>query len=173
MTVYAAFLRAINVGGTGKLAMADLVRLCENAGLAEVKTYIQSGNVVFRSKLGEAAVCRKLEPALEKKLGKPVGVLVRTAEELGAIIENNPFPKAAPNRVLIFFLPKALASGALRDLKIPGSEEVVPAGREVYVHYPDGMGRSKLKLPFANVGTGRNLNTVIKVLDLCHSLTSS
>ncbi len=173
MTVYAAFLRAINVGGTGKLAMTDLARLCEDAGLNEVKTYIQSGNVVFRTKLGEAAVCRKLEPALEKKLGKRVGVLVRSSEELAAIVENNPFRDTVPNRVLIYLLPKALPSGALRDLKIPGREEVVPADREVYVHFPDGMGRSKLKLPFANVGTGRNLNTVIKVLDLCHSVASS
>jgi uncharacterized protein (DUF1697 family) len=99
-------------------------------------------------------------------MGKPVGVCVRTPAELDAIIERNPFKQAEPNRLLVMFLDRALQRNGLSDLVIPGREEVRISGREVFVHYPDGMGRSKLKLPFAKDGTGRNLNTVQKLLAL-------
>lgn len=170
MTAYAALIRAINVGGTGKLAMRDLVRICEDAGLQDVKTYIQSGNVVFRSRLSEAGIVSKLSPALANTLGKPVGVLVRTADELQAIIARNPFAQAPGNRVLVLFVDKAPARQALADLEIPRREEVSLQGREVFIHFPDGMGRSKLKLPLTNVGTGRNLNTVTKLAQLASAL---
>ena len=90
MPSYVALLRAVNVGGTGKLAMTDLRRLCESAGLSCVKTYIQSGNVVFKSALGEAKVKAKLEKALTAKMGKPSFAMVRTAAELRAVVERNP-----------------------------------------------------------------------------------
>lgn len=171
MTTYAALLRAINVGGTGKLAMKDLVALCEAAGCTDVSTYIQSGNVVFQSRLTEAAITKKLEVVLAKKVGKPVGALIRTADELAAIVKRNPFKNAAPSQVLVFFLPKPLAAGAIKGLSIPAREEVKADGREVFVHYPDGQGRSKLKLPFADVGTGRNLNTVTKLVEMTRQLS--
>lgn len=170
MTTYAALLRAINVGGTGKLAMKDLVAVCEAAGFTEVATYIQSGNVVFKSRLSEAAVTTKLEVALAKQVGKPVGVMIRDADELASVIARNPFRTAAPNQVIVFFVPKPLARAALKDVVIPGREELKADGREVFVHYPDGQGRSKLKLPFADVGTGRNLNTVSKLVDMTRTL---
>lgn len=170
MTTYAALLRAINVGGTGKLAMKDLVALCEAAGLTHVATYIQSGNVVFNSRLSEAALTTKLEAALAIKVGKPVGVLVRTADELAAVVKRNPFKQAPPNKVLVFFLPKPLSSGALNAVVIPAREAVKADGREAFVHYPDGQGRSKLKLPFANIGTGRNLNTVNKLAEMTREM---
>jgi len=159
-------LRAVNVGGTGKLAMSELVALCARLGFRHAKTHIQSGNVVFTSALSEAQVKAKLEQALVKKLRAPVGVLVRTSAQIDAILRRNPFAHAAPNRVIVFFLDRAPAKTALQGVVIPGREVVRPLGREVFVHYPDGQGRSKLKLPFAKTATGRNLNTVAKLAAL-------
>lgn len=166
MAIFVALLRAVNVGGTGKLAMSELRELCEDAGFANVTTYIQSGNVVFASKLTVAKVRQKLETALRKKMGKPVGVLLRTPAELEAIVERNPFKKAAPNQVLVLFLDRAASKSALAEIEIPGREKLEASGREVFIHYPDGMGRSKLKTPFAKTATGRNLNTVKKLAEL-------
>jgi uncharacterized protein (DUF1697 family) len=128
MAVYVALLRAINVGGTGKLAMSELREMCAEAGFEEVVTYIQSGNVVFSSRRGKAEVQRLLGRALEAKMGKPVGVLVRTPAELAAILDRNPFPDAPGNRVLVLFLDRTPSADALAGLRIPGREEVEVAG---------------------------------------------
>jgi uncharacterized protein (DUF1697 family) len=170
MKVFAALLRAINVGGTGKLAMTDLRQLCEEAGFKDCRTYIQSGNAVFRTALSESSVKAKLEKSLATVLGKPFGALVRTRAELQAIIETNPFKSAEANRVLVVFLDEPPPRDSLKGVQIPGREKVRIEGREVFVHYPDGMGRSKLKLPFAQMGTGRNLNTVVKLAALAAEL---
>lgn len=166
MAVFVALLRAVNVGGTGKLPMTELRALCEDAGFENVRTYIQSGNVVFTSNLTAAKVKQKLERALRTRMGKDVGVHLRTPAELDAILKRNPFKRAASNRLLVLFLDRAVPKDALKDLEIPGREEVEASGREVFIHYPDGMGRSKLKIPLAQVATGRNLNTVTKLLEL-------
>jgi uncharacterized protein (DUF1697 family) len=166
MAGYAALLRAVNVGGTGKLAMSDLKALCVAAGLEDVATYIQSGNVVFRSRRSEASVKKLLEQALEEHMGKPVGVLIRDREELDGVLRANPFPKAAPNRVIVMFLDAAPPKTSFRDVICPDGEEIVLSGRHVFVNYPAGLGRSKLKLPFRDAGTGRNLNTVQKLASL-------
>ena len=105
-------------------------------------------------------------------MGKPVSVYVRTPAELDAVIKHNPFKQAKPNRLLVMFLDRAPRLNVLADLVIPGREEVKLSGREAFVHYPDGMGRSKLKLPFAKDGTGRNLNTVQKLLALSRVVES-
>jgi uncharacterized protein (DUF1697 family) len=166
MPVYTALLRAINVGGTGKLPMSELRQLCSQAGFEKVTTYIQSGNVVFSSRLGEARVQRLLEEALAKKMGKPVGVHLRSSNELASILARNPFPGVPGNRVIVLFLETAPPADALAGLQIAGNEEVRLSGREIFVHYPDGMGKSKLKIPFAKTATARNLNTVEKLLEL-------
>jgi uncharacterized protein (DUF1697 family) len=166
MPRFVALLRAVNVGGTGMLAMSDLRALCEKAGLTDVRTYIQSGNVVFGSRLGEARVKAVLERALARKMGRPVVVLVRQGEALESVLARNPFPNAPGNRILVLFLDQAPPRNALAGLEIPGREEVILDGREVFVHYPDGMGRSRLKLKLAAGGTGRNLNTVAKLAAL-------
>ena len=166
MAVFIALLRAVNVGGTSKLPMSELRELCENCGFARVTTYIQSGNLVFSSRLAASKVKLRLESALRSRMGKPVGVYVRATAELDAIIERNPFKQAEPNRLLVMFLDRAPRPKLLADLVIPGREEVRLSGREAFVHYPDGSGRSKLKLPFAKDATGRNLNTVRKLLSL-------
>ena len=165
MTVFIALLRAINVGGTGKLAMKDLSALCVELGFAEVRTYIQSGNVIFQSRLSEPAIRSKLEQALTEKLGKPVDVVLRTAAELRAVLEANPFPRAEPAKVGVYFQSEPVKKGLLDEVVAPGGEEVRAGKREIYVHFPHGMGRSKLKLP-AGGRTARNLNTVAKLVEL-------
>lgn len=166
MAVFIAFLRAVNVGGTSRLPMNELRELCRDCGFAAVTTYIQSGNAVFSSRLDRSNVTLKLESALRARMAKPVAVYIRTPDELDAVIERNPFKRAQPNRLLVMFLDRAPQGNVLADLIIPGREEVSLSGREAFVHYPDGMARSKLKLPFAKDATGRNLNTVQKLLAL-------
>lgn len=160
MPIYVAFLRAVNVGGTGKLPMSELRAMCESIGLADVRTYIASGNVVFQSRLSEASVKAKLERCLEDYAGKPVGVLVRTGAELAAVLEGNPFKSAAPNRTVAVFLDTPPPADALTTMSGRQTEEVALGTREIYVHYGDGMAQSKLKIPAAKTGTARNMNTI-------------
>ncbi len=169
MATLIALLRAINVGGTGKLPMADLRALCADAGFNDPRTYIQSGNVVLGSRLAPAKAKAKLESAISERLGKPFRVLVRTVDELAATIAANPFPDAEPHRLLIMFLDQAPAKSALKDVRIPARERLEVVGRELFIHFPDGMGVSKLKIPFADVGTGRNLNTARAILAMAQA----
>ena len=165
MPVFVALLRAINVGGTGILPMKELSALCTELGLEKIRTYIQSGNVVFASRLAEAKVRAALEQALTDKMGKRIDVIVRTAAEMRSILEANPFPDAPPAKVAVVFRSDPASEGLLDDLVVPGGEEVRLGGREIYIHYPYGMGRSKLKLPAAvGVVTMRNINTIAKLV---------
>jgi uncharacterized protein (DUF1697 family) len=170
MTAYVALLRAVNVGGTGKLPMADLKKLCQRCGFTDVSTYIQSGNVVFRSESSAEEVKRALEAVLTKRMGKPAGVLLRKADEFQELLRAPPFADAPPNKVLIFFLDEAPKKNELRDVVTPGGEELSLRGREVFIHFPDGQGKSKLKLPFQKTATARNLNTARKLLDRVQAL---
>jgi uncharacterized protein (DUF1697 family) len=163
MTAFIALLRAVNVGGTGKLPMADLKSVCERAGLAKVRTYIASGNVVFESKSSEAKVKAALESRLAAYAGKPVGVVVRTAAEMAAVLAANPFPEAPPNRAVAIFLDRPPPGDALEAMTGQKGEEVRLGVREIYVHYPDGMADTKLKIACAKAGTARNINTVAKL----------
>jgi len=160
MPSYIAFLRAVNVGGTGKLPMAELRAMCESIGLTGVRTYIASGNVVFQSRLSEASVKAKLERCLEDYAGKPVGVAVRTGSELAAVLEGNPFKTAAPNRTVAIFLDAPPPTDALDAATGRKAEEMALGTREIYVHYGEGMADSKLKIPAAKTGTARNMNTI-------------
>ncbi|EJZ20670.1 DUF1697 domain-containing protein [Rhizobium sp. Pop5] len=166
MPVYIALLRAVNVGGTGSLPMAELKAICEDIGFSDVKTYIQSGNVLFRSHESEKAVEEKLDEALGKKMSKRPGVMVRSRKELEGIAADAPFPEAKPNFLLVYFLPEKAPDDALEKMVAPDGEEAKLAAREIYVHYPNGSGRSKLKLPALKPGTSRNLNTVRKLTEM-------
>jgi uncharacterized protein (DUF1697 family) len=166
MAGYVALLRAVNVGGTGKLPMSDLKALCERAGFGKVRTYIASGNVVFDSHATEARVKAVLEAALEAYAGKPVGVLVRTASEMAEVLAGNPFPNAPANRSVAIFLDEPPTGEALDRITGMNGEEVRLGKREIYVHYGDGMANSKLKIPAARSGTARNMNTVSKLAEL-------
>ena len=165
MTTYAALLRAVNVGGTGKLPMSELRAMCESVGFSNVRTYIASGNVVFESKLSEKSVKAKLERALETYAGRPVGVLVRTGAELAVVLAKNPFSSAAPNRTVAIFLDAPPPADLLDSVSGQQTEEIALGTREIYVHYKDGIARSKLKIPAAGTGTARNMNTVAKLAE--------
>ncbi len=170
MPAYVALLRAVNVGGTGKLPMTELKAMCEKAGFEQVKTYIASGNVVFTSELGEAKVKAALEKSLAAYAGKSVGAMVRTAAEMAAVLKSNPFSKYEPARVAAFFLDAAPPVDAA-DTAAGQANEVVKAGkREIYVFFPDGMGQSKLRIPAAKAATARNMNTVAKLADMAAAL---
>jgi uncharacterized protein (DUF1697 family) len=170
MTNYIALLRAVNVGGTGKLPMAELKAMCSNAGFAPVQTYIASGNVVFASKATPKKVKSTLEALLLGYAGKPIGVVVRTASEMAAVLKANPFPKAAPNRTLVVFLDEPPPHDALALAVGMQDEEMRLGVREIYVHYGAGMGHSKLKIPAAKTGTARNMNTVATLAEMAGKL---
>lgn len=157
-------LRAVNVGGTGKLPMAELRRMCEEIGFEQVRTYIASGNVVCRSGHDEAGVKAALEEALAGYAGKPVGVMVRSPKDMAAVLAGNPFADAPGNRCVTIFLDEAPPSDALDDLRGRKDERVALGRREIYVHYGDGMADSKLRIPAAANGTARNMNTVAKLV---------
>ncbi len=163
MARFVALLRAVNVGGTGTLPMTELTAMCVALGYARVKTYIASGNVVFDSSDDRAAVGYALAAALERYAGKPVGVLVRTAAELDAVIAGNPFAAHPGNRVAALFVDDPLPPDTLdRAINVRG--EILRLGeRVIYIHYPDGMAGSRLRIPAAVAGTARNMNTVAKL----------
>ncbi len=163
MATYVALLRAVNVGGTGKLPMTALVKMCESSGFGQVRTYIASGNAVFSSRLREQKVKALLEHCLADYAGKPVGVLVRTAEEMAAVLAANPFRTAPPNRTVAIFLDEALPPAAIEEVRGRRSERLALGTREIYVAYGDGMAHSKLVIPAARTGTARNINTVAKL----------
>jgi uncharacterized protein (DUF1697 family) len=163
VTAFVALLRAVNVGGTGKLPMRDLKAMCAGLGFAGVRTYIASGNVVFTAGLSEAAVKASLEAAMAAYARKPVGVFVRTASEMSAILAANPFPDAPPARVAAIFLDAPPGKDMLDGVRGQEDEAIVLGRREIYVHYVNGMGRSRLSIPAAAAGTARNMNTVAKL----------
>lgn len=165
MTTYIALLRAVNVGGT-KLAMADLKAMCLDAGFTEVRTYIASGNVVFNSKAPAAKVKSALEARLLSHAGKPVGVVIRTATELAAVVRANPFPRASQSQAVAIFLDEPPPKDALKHAAGQDREEMRLGAREIFVHYPNGIGRSKLRIPAAKAGTMRNMNTVAKLAEM-------
>ena len=150
-------------GAPGKLPMSDLKGLCEKAGFRNVRTYIASGNVVAERDDAEAEARAALEAELKAYAGKPVGVIVRTAAEMARIVANNPFPDQAANRTVAIFLDRVPPRDALKDVRGQANEECQLGAREIYVHYPDGIGRSKLRIPAAGDGTARNMNTVAKL----------
>jgi uncharacterized protein (DUF1697 family) len=175
MTTYAAMLRGINVSGRNRLAMEDLRALVTAVGGTDVRTYIQSGNAVFVSRRSASAVVGSLESGLESALGSKVPVLVRTKEELEAIIETNPFLHRGedPKVLHVTFMgavprPEAVASV---PMKTADTDELQVSGREVYLFCPNGYGNTKLTNSFfekrlGSSATTRNWKTVTKLVEL-------
>jgi uncharacterized protein (DUF1697 family) len=176
MTTYVALLRGINVGGNQMIAMAALRAALAEIGLGDVRTLLQSGNVVFRAR---ARAPDKLEALLEKATGARFGFTpayhVRTADEWRAVVEANPFPREAtadPGHLLVTFFKTPLDPEKVRALQaaITGRELVRSDGRQLYMIYPDGVGASKAALLVDKVlgvrGTARNWNTVMKLARL-------
>ena len=170
MAAFIALLRAVNVGGTGKLPMTELKAMCESLGFTGVRIYIVSGNVVFVSCKSESVVKKVLEAALESYAGKPVGVMVRSAAEMAQVLADNPFPKMAPNRTVAVFLDSKPPTDTLKAVKGRKDEEIKLGRREIYIHYGDGMGQSKLVVPAAKTGTARNMNTIAALAKMAAEL---
>ena len=170
MASFVALLRAVNVGGAGKLPMSDLKALCEELGFSQVRTFIASGNVVFASRMSEAAIKAALENRLAAYAGKAVGVLVRSAAEMAQVSADNPFPKAAPNRTMAIFLDDKPPKDTLAQARGRKDEEIKLGRREIYVHYGEGIAKSKLVIPAAKIGTARNMNTVATLAKMAAEL---
>lgn len=167
MAIYIALLRGINVGGNTSFPMAELKAICEDAGFTKVRTYIQSGNVIFESDLAEEVIIKTLEEAIQVNRQKHIPVMIRSAAAIEAVLSRNPFPDALPAQVAVLFLVNKVPNDLFKNVIIPGREEIIISGREIYIHYPDGMGRSKLKFPkMPEPGTMRNMNTVAKLVTL-------
>ena len=165
MTSYVALLRAVNVGGR-KLAMADLKAIAEELGFEKPKTFIASGNLIFVSKKKEAGVVRLLEERLKKHMGVEVPVMIRTASEMSDVSKANPFADRPQAKVAAIFLAQPPEKNFIERTRGLTDEQLALGRREIYVHYPGGMGRSKLRLPAKAVGTARNMNTVAKLAQL-------
>ncbi len=166
MAAHIAFLRAVNVGGTGKLPMETLRAMCTEAGFENPRTYIASGNLVFESGKDADEVCAILEQKLANFAGKPVGVIMRSPEDIRAICENNPFPDAPGNKVIALLMPDTAMPANTENVKHQSDEQIIASNREIYVHYPGGQGKSRLKLEAQDRGTARNMNTLSKVYSL-------
>lgn len=166
MSVYVALLRAVNVGGTGKFPMSELKAMCEAEGFEDVATYIASGNVVFASDQKAGQVKAALEARLADYAGKPAQVFIRTAEEMAGVLADNPFAGEKPSYTLAIFLDDTPEPDIAQTAKHRTDERIAVGKREIYVFHPSGMGRSKLTLPAAKAGTGRNMNTVAKLVEM-------
>lgn len=176
MTTYVALLRGINVGGNKMVAMAALRTAFDALGFADVKTLLQSGNVVFRAAATPTAA---LETKLEKEIGARIGFTpafhVRTAAEWRAVVKANPFVEAAekaPGHLLITFFKTPLDRTKVKALQaaIQGPEVAHAVGRELYMTFPSGIGTSKAPILVGKMlgggGTARNWNTVTKLATL-------
>ncbi|HEY7446607.1 MAG TPA: DUF1697 domain-containing protein [Vicinamibacterales bacterium] len=180
MKTHIALLRGINVGGHKLVAMSDLRALLTKLGFANAQTILQSGNLVFQS---ESRTGDELERVLEqearKRLKLEADFIVRTAGEWKKIVEANPFQKEAqrdPGHLLVMFFKSAVDAKSVETLQsaITGSERMSAKGREAYIVYPDGVGRSRfthslIEKKLGVRGTGRNWNTVLKLGSSAHT----
>jgi uncharacterized protein (DUF1697 family) len=172
MPVYVALLRGVNVGGARKLPMKELAPALEELGLEDAVTYIQSGNVVFRGPAGKAKLVSQLERAIEQRFGLDVTVMLRTPAELAKLIDANPFG-GDEAKLHVAFLNRKPAKTAIAKLDPDRSppDEFAVRGAEIYLHFPNGYGRTKLGADyFERVlgvrATARNWRTVTKLLEL-------
>ena len=176
-TTVIALLRAVNVGGRS-VSMSDLRAMLSELGCEDPRTLLQSGNAVFalKSKVSTAALEKKFESDAQRRFGFDIAFMLRIAAEWDAIIAGNPFPDAAkddPAHLVVMALKAAPATAAIKALRdgYKGPETIHVAGRDAYLVYPKGIGKSKLtnalierKLGVA--GTARNWNTVLKLAAL-------
>ena len=148
MTAYVALLRGVNLGKRN-LKMDDLRRIAAELGLDGAKTYIASGNLMFRSAKGEKALKAELEGGIGEHMGANVGVMIRTARELVDVLAANPFDREAPNLTVAIFLDDAPSADAFQAATNVDGEQIALGKREIYVHYPRGQGQSRLAIPAA------------------------
>jgi uncharacterized protein (DUF1697 family) len=180
MPRYVALLRAINVAGHNLVSMAALRKLLTDLGVSEPRTLLQSGNVAFDAARTSAAKLEsQFEQASREQLRLEISYFVRTAGEWQAILADNPFPEAAendPGHLVVMCLKTAPMRDQLAALTaaIRGRETIAGVGKQLYIVYPDGIGRSKLtgkliEQHLGTQGTGRNWNTALKIADMLKS----
>jgi uncharacterized protein (DUF1697 family) len=175
-------LRGVNVGGKQTIRMAELCALMDECGCQYPKSLLQSGNVVFRTAEAASSLEPMLEQAILRRLGLQVECFVRNLPEWEAIVARNPFPLAAretPDHLLLTVLRGMPEDGAVEALRaaITGRESVQADGANLYLTYPDGIGRSRLTNAWIErrlgvTGTARNWNTVLKILALLRPETT-
>jgi len=175
MTTSVALLRAVNVAGT-VVAMADLRAVLEALGFGEVRSLLASGNLIFRSDIRTAELEGILETEFQKRLNLRTDVCVRSARDCKALVDRNPFGDEAredPAHLVVSFLKDTPAPKNLTLLEkaIVGPERIALNGKQLYIVYPAGIGRSRLTSALMDAklgthGTGRNWNTVLKILAL-------
>jgi uncharacterized protein (DUF1697 family) len=180
MTVFVSMLRGVNVGGTSRIKMQALQELYETLGLRDVRTLLQSGNVVFRSSLKDRnQLVKRIQQEIERRLDLKIDVLLRTKEEIEAIVERGPVlsPRADMSKLLVMFLGSVPGAEAQARLvkSHKGPEMLELRGPEVYLYYPNGVGRSKLSGAviedrLETSGTARNWNTLTKLLEVAREL---
>lgn len=170
MTSFVALLRGVNLGKR-QLKMENLRRVATELGLDDPKTYIASGNLLFESAKSERMLKKQLEAALAEHMGAPVGVMLRTATELEAVAKRNPFADEAQNFTVAIFLDEEPGEDALQAAKNVDGEKMAVGKREIYVHYPRGQGQSRLRIPAADSGTARNMNTVANLAERARERT--
>ena len=174
MLQYVALLRGINVGGHKNVAMADLIQLCTRLGLKNTRSFLNTGNLIFQAeKKSERARELLLEEEVKKRLSLETVFCIRDAREWQAVIAGNPLREEArrdPSHLLVLFLKSPVNATSVKALQaaIKGPEIVRGKGRQVYIAYPDGIGRSRLtpsliESKLGTRGTGRNWNTVLKI----------
>ena len=166
MTAYVALLRAVNVSGTGKLPKEELKGMGEACGFANVRTFINSGNLLFTSDLGESAVLERMAEKLADHFGKPWPVLVRNASEMSDAAGGNPYGDDKPSRVMAHFIDEKPSKSMLDEARDVQGERMALGPRLIYVSYGEGIGKTKLKLPAIKQGTARNMNSVARIAEL-------
>ncbi len=177
MDVSIAFLRAVNVGGKNSVKMSDIKGMMHALGFLNVRSLLQSGNIVFEGSLSTIlAADERLEKAFEEMTGFRSDFMIRTSEELQRIVDGNPFAEEGrtdPSHLVVLFLKKEPAAEQIEGLRaaIKGREVIFGKGTELYMYYPDGVGDSKLtngiiEKNLGSRGTGRNWNTILKLLQM-------
>jgi uncharacterized protein (DUF1697 family) len=173
MTGYVALLRGVNLIGKSTLRMADLKAIADDLGLENATTYIASGNLIFTSDRSEEKLRLMLEKDLQKHMGKDIRVVLRTAGEMEKVVNANPFTDQPGNRVQAFFLNEPPPKDLVSTVRNQADDERIATGpREVFVAYGErGIGKSRLRIPAAEAGTARNMNTVAKLAELAREMS--
>jgi uncharacterized protein (DUF1697 family) len=166
MTSDVALLRAVNVVDTGNFPMSELRAMCKAAEFENARTYIPSGNALFHSRLDEQSIRMNLEQPLADCAGKPVGLQVRTADEMADVLGDNPFSEEPGNRLVAIFLDLAHAATALDEVTDKKAERLALGRRKTQVHCGEGVADSRLRISATKAGTARNMDTVTKLSSL-------
>ena len=166
MTAYVALIRAVNVSGTGKLPKEDLKAMGEASGFENCRTFINSGNLLFTSDLGEAEVKERMEQRVADFFGKPAPVYVRSVKEMAEAVARDPFADDKPSRRFAHFIDEQPVQAMLDEARDVQGERMALGPRLIYVSYGEGIGKTKLKLPPVKQGTARNMNSVAKIAEL-------